>query len=242
MDTAEARASLQAPAGGRSSILIVEDEKPLAQILRENLVRAGYDVTVAYTGPAGISAMDAATPDLVILDVMLPLISGFGVCEAIRTKSQVPVLMLTARDTEEDKLRGFEVGADDYLTKPFSMAELLARVRALLRRRPAEIALQLRMGNLELDLQAHMVKRDGCPVDLSMREFDLLAYLAQRRGELVSREQLLSEVWGYEYVGDSARAVDVTIWRLRSKIEENPHEPRYILSRRGLGYLFNPEL
>lgn len=231
--------SLRDQTQGGPSILVVEDEKPLAHILRENLRREGYVVDLAFTGPDGVAALERMTPALVILDVMLPKLDGFGVCEAIRTVSQVPVLMLTAKDTEEDKLRGFEVGADDYLTKPFSHRELLARVRALLRRQGTEGGADaVRVGDLEVDVRARAVRRRGEPVLLSVREFDLLVYLLQRRGTLVTREQLLADVWGYDYLGDSGRAVDVTVWRLRSKIEDNPREPQYILARRGLGYLF----
>jgi two-component system response regulator VicR len=149
--------------------------------------------------------------------------------------------MLTARDAEEDKLRGFEVGADDYLTKPFSIPELLARVRALLRRSPPVGEGALRDGALDLDVSGRLLRKGGEVVDLSVREFDLLEYLMRRPGQLISREQLLSEVWGYDYLGDSARTVDVTVWRLRSKIEDNPREPAYVLSRRGVGYLFRPQ-
>lgn len=224
------------------AIFIIDDERQLAAILKENLEREGYAVEVAYTGPDAVVAVEERQPSLVILDVMLPKLDGFAVCEKIRTHSQVPILMLTAREAEEDKLRGFELGADDYLTKPFSTRELLARVRALLRRVPSgEDSLALRDGDLTLDSQARTARKDGRLVELSVREFDLLEYLMRRPGLLVTREQLLSDVWGYEFLGDSARTVDVTVWRLRSKIEDNPREPAYILSRRGLGYLFRAQ-
>ena len=221
------------------SIFIVDDERRLAAILKENLERQGYRVDCAYTGPDAVDFLEERRPSLVILDIMLPKMNGFAVCEHIRVRSQVPILMLTARDAEEDKLRGFELGADDYLTKPFSTKELLARVRALLRRAPAsEDLAMIRDGDLELDPQSRTIRKGGELVELSVREFDLLFYLMRRPGQLVSREQLLSDVWGYEFLGDSARTVDVTIWRLRSKIEKNPREPRHILSRRGFGYLY----
>jgi two-component system response regulator VicR len=223
-------------------ILIVEDEKNLAQILEEGLRRAGYGVARASTGPEGVAALDRVTPALVVLDIMLPQLDGFAVCENIRTRSQVPVLMLTAKDTEEDKLHGFAVGADDYLTKPFSHKEFIARVRALLRRQYGEDGADMvRVGDLEVDIKGRTVRKHGAPILLSVREFDLLLYLLRRRGTAVTREQLLSDVWGYEYVGDSGRAVDVTVWRLRSKIEDNPREPQYIIVRRGLGYLFGAD-
>jgi two-component system response regulator VicR len=221
------------------ALLIVEDERPLAEILRENLEREGYGVATAESGAEAVAALARSGASLVILDIMLPKLDGFAVCEAIRARSNVPVLMLTAKDTEEDKLRGFEVGADDYLTKPFSARELHARVRALLRRAGAGDAPEvLRADDLVVDTRARSVQRAGHALDLSVREFDLLVFLMRRPGQLFSREQLLSEVWGYDYLGDSARTVDVTIWRLRSKIEPDGGEPRYILSRRGMGYLF----
>ncbi len=224
-----------------ASVLVVDDEKPLAAILRETLEREGYTVTVAYNGPDAVAAVDAHAPSLVILDVMLPSLDGFEVCETLRGRSDVPILMLTAKDTEEDKLRGFELGADDYLTKPFSVRELLARVRALLRRVPSGPEDQLRCADLDVDPQARRVTKGGLVVDLSVREFDLLLFFMRHRGQLFTREQLLSEVWGYEFVGDSARTVDVTVWRLRSKVEDDPRNPQYIQSRRGVGYLFRAQ-
>lgn len=225
----------------QASVLIVDDEKPLADILRENLGREGYRVSVASNGDDAVAAVSATAPSLIILDVMLPKLDGFAVCEAIRGLSNVPILMLTAKDTEEDKLHGFALGADDYLTKPFSVKELLARVRALLRRAAAEADATLKVGDLVLDPQARLVTNAGVPVDLSVREFDLLVHLMRHPGVLFTREQLLSDVWGYEFMGDSARTVDVTVWRLRSKIEADPREPLYIQSRRGVGYLFRSQ-
>lgn len=231
-----------ADAGARGPVvLLVEDERPLAAILRENLEREGYIVELADDGVAALDAFPAVRPAVVVLDLMLPKLNGFRVCAALREQSSVPILVLTARDAEEDKLRGFEMGADDYLTKPFSVPELLARMRALLRRAVGgEGDGLLRCGEIVLDPHARSVRKAGCDVELSVREFELLAFLMRRPGQLFSREQLLSEVWGYEYVGDSARTVDVTVWRLRNKIEDDPREPRYVLSRRGAGYLFRP--
>lgn len=228
-----------------AAILVVEDERRIADIICVNLERAGFRAVAAYTGRAALAGMRGAVPPaLVILDIMLPQMDGFEVAEAMRTGSDVPILMLTAKGTEEDKLRGFEVGADDYLTKPFSMAELLARVRALLRRRPVAVPptdqppSPLRVGDVELDAQGRSVRRAGAEVELSLREFDLLHYLMTRPGQLVTRDQLLQDVWGYDFFGDSARTVDVTVWRLRNKLEDNPRDPRYILSKRGIGYFF----
>ncbi len=227
------------------TVLIVEDERRIADILRMSLCRAGFAAEVAVAGGEAVALMRACRPALVILDVMLPQMDGFAVAEAMRAHSDVPILMLTAKGAEEDKLRGFEVGADDYLTKPFSMAELLARVRALLRRRPlapaGEAVPVLRAGDIVIEPQSRAARKAGQPVDLSLREFDLLLYLMSRPGQLISRERLLTDVWGYEYFGDSARTVDVTVWRLRNKIEDNPREPVYILSRRGVGYFFRPQ-
>jgi|ACXJ01.1.fsa_nt_gi two-component system response regulator VicR len=229
------------------TILIVEDERRIADLLRVNLAREGFTPEVAYGGQDAMVRFPTCQPALVILDLMLPQVDGFAVAEAIRTQSDVPILMLTAKGAEEDKLRGFELGADDYLTKPFSMKELLARVRALLRRHPPRPSVPeqqegvLRVGALEVDPRSRAVRKAGVPVELSLREFDLLLYLMSRPGQLLSRERLLAEVWGYEYFGDSARTVDVTVWRLRNKIEENPRDPAYILSRRGVGYFFRAE-
>ncbi len=225
--------------GDGEAVLIVDDEKHLVDILRQTLERVGYAVTVAYDGLQATEAMEQTPYQLIVLDVMLPHMDGFAVCESLRSRSNVPVLMLTAKGTEEDKLRGFEVGADDYLTKPFSMAELLARVRALLRRQSrSDATAVLDKGRIRLDAARREVRRDGELVPLSVREFDLLYYLMQRPGQLVDRETLLGEVWGYEYVGDSSRTVDVTVWRLRNKVEDDPQKPVYILSKRGVGYMF----
>ncbi len=227
------------PGGAGDTILVVDDERSLVSILRENLQRAGYQVLVAYDGQEAQGAFREQDFDLVILDVMLPRLDGFSLCEALRGRSQAPVLMLTAKGTEDDKLRGFEVGVDDYLTKPFSMAELLARVRALLRRQGrATDGGALEAGGIVLDPASREVRRDGELLQLSVREFDLLCYLMQRPGQLVTREALLGEVWGYDFVGDSSRTVDVTVWRLRNKIEDDPRDPKFILSRRGIGYMF----
>ncbi|MBX6350528.1 MAG: response regulator transcription factor [Clostridia bacterium] len=216
-------------------ILVVDDERPIADILRYNLEREGYEVTVAQTGQEALEKFERDRPALVVLDIMLPQLDGFAVCRRVRERSAVPIIMLTARDSEDEKVRGLELGADDYVTKPFSPRELLARVRAILRRAPAEDAEVIACGEIELDLANYIVRKRGRPIELTVREFELLRHLLQHRGRVFTREQLLREVWGYEYLGD-IRTVDVSVRRLREKIEDEPSEPRYVLTRRGVGY------
>lgn len=221
-------------------ILVVDDEKAIADILRWNLERAGYRVEVAHTGAEALRRVDDARPALIVLDIMLPEGDGFRVCREVRRRFAVPILMLTAREAEEDKVRGLELGADDYMTKPFSPRELLARIKAILRRASSEEGAPRQAiytcGDLVVDPTSHTVRRGGKLIDLTVREFALLQYLVERLDEVVSRERLLSDVWGYDYFGDM-RTVDVTIRRLREKVEEDPGQPRFILTRRGLGYM-----
>ncbi|MDI3317819.1 MAG: response regulator [Bacillota bacterium] len=223
-----------------ASILVVEDETAIADIIRFNLEEAGYEVRVAPDGERALREVEAARPDLLVLDLMLPLLDGYAVCKAVRARSEIPILMLTAKDSEEDKVRGLEMGADDYVTKPFSPRELVARVRAILRRRQARpeslTGEPLRVGELEIHMARREVLRQGRPVSLTAREYELLEFLALRPGRLFQRDELLREVWGYEYPGD-LRTVDVTVRRLREKIEPDPSRPRYLLTRRGAGYL-----
>ncbi|MHB1629633.1 MAG: response regulator [Bacilli bacterium] len=227
-------------------ILVVDDEEPIAEILRFQLEKAGYSVSVAPDGEAAIAFVNHSPTavDLILLDLMLPKKDGFEVCKEVRQFSSVPIIILTARDAELDKVLGLELGADDYVTKPFSARELLARVKANLRR---QIALaedaeagkreQLQVGDLIIDPMTIQVFRAGVEVVLTHREFELLFYMAKHPGIVYSREQLLQDVWGYDYLGDE-RTVDVTIRRLREKLEEDPGNPAYILTRRGAGYLF----
>lgn len=221
-------------------ILIVEDEHPIADIIRFHLEREGYRVALVHDGDEALPAHAQFQPDLVILDLMLPGRDGLDICREIRRSSRVPILMLTARESEADKVLGLELGADDYVTKPFSPRELLARVRAILRRsRPGpEEEATLRLGNLLIDAAGHRVERDGQPIDLTPREFDLLWHLARHHGRIFSREALCREVWGYDYFGD-ARVVDVTVRRLREKLEPDPGQPHYVRTRRGVGYYFS---
>lgn len=224
-------------------ILIIEDEKSISDIIKFNLVKDGFEVDTAYDGKAGLEKAIAASPDLVLLDVMLPVMDGFQVCKRIREVSSVPVLMLTAKEEEVDKVLGLELGADDYITKPFGMRELIARIKANIRRtelmdimrdEPSNVQ---EFGNLAIDLNRYEVRKNGMALDLTLREFELLKYLAERENRVFSREQLLEEVWGYEYYGD-IRTVDVTVRRLREKLEDESSEPVYIMTKRGIGYYF----
>jgi two-component system response regulator VicR len=221
------------------TILVVDDERPIADILQYNLERAGYRVLVATSGPEALELARAQRPALVILDLMLPGIDGLTVCQTLRRETQVAILILTAKDDEVDKVVGLEVGADDYVTKPFSPREILARVKAILRRAgarpPAPEGEELRVGDIVLNLNTYEAHRGGKPIELTHREFELLKFLASRPGQVFSREAILQAVWGYEYFGE-VRTVDVTVRRLREKIEEDPSEPRIVLTRRGVGY------
>lgn len=222
-------------------ILVVDDERPIAEILKFTLEREGYEVDVAYDGLEAVEKARRQPPDLIILDIMLPRLDGFSVCREVRSFSSVPILMLTAKEAEVDKVLGLELGADDYVTKPFSPRELTARVRAVLRRirperAPAEDKL-IRGGDLAVDLQSYEVFKGDQRLELTPREFELLRYLATHAGHVFTREALLQEVWGYDYFGD-VRTVDVTVRRLREKIESNPAQPEYIKTKRGIGYYF----
>jgi two-component system response regulator RegX3 len=230
-----------APAG--STVLVVEDEAPLAQSISYNLQREGYEVITAADGETGLARFRSEDPSIVILDLMLPRLSGLDVCRIIRAESQVPVLILTAKDAEADKVTGLELGADDYVTKPFSMRELVSRVRAHLRRaaaanrtpEPAEG--RLAGGPVELDPERHEVFVRGEPVQMPPKEFELLELFLARKGRLLTRQFLIDEVWGADYVGDT-KTLDVHVKRLRQKIEADPHHPVHLVTVRGLGYKF----
>ncbi len=223
-------------------VLVVEDEKPIADILEYNLSKEGFEVKTAYTGDEAVKMAKDFLPDLILLDIMLPGIDGLNVCRQVRQQMDCPIIMLTAKDAEIDKVLGLELGADDYVTKPFSSRELLARVKAQLRRsgqegRDRKSETKSAAMDLDIDRDFFTVKRGERTIDLTQREFELLDFLASNPGKIFTRENLLQKVWGYDYFGD-VRTVDVTIRRLRVKIEENPGNPQYILSRRGLGYYF----
>lgn len=225
-----------------ASVLIVEDEKNLVEALRYNLDKEGHEVYVAMDGEAGLESVRRDSPDLIILDVMLPRLDGLELCRIIRKESNVPVLMLTAKGEELDRVVGLELGADDYVVKPFSMRELLSRVRALLRRSRSAVPQQgsgkpIKTKGLEIDLMAHTVTVAGSLIDLKPREFDLLALFAQNEGRAFTRDQILDELWGADYVGDK-RTVDVHIRGIRKKIETTPDSPKLIATIRGVGYRF----
>lgn len=226
-------------------ILLVEDDTVLCETLRYNLEREGYETLTAGDGVAGLELARTTQPDLIILDVMLPRLDGFSVCRILRQESTIPILLLTARQDEFDRIAGFELGADDYVVKPFSLGELLARIRAHLRRQerqPEAVQREvLAHGDLTVDTGSRRAFRGGQEVGLAAKEFDLLVCLMRNRGMALSRDLLLERVWGYDYVGDS-RTVDVHIRWLREKIEPNPSQPVYIQTVRGIGYRFESPL
>ena len=225
-------------------ILVIDDEKATADIIKFNLKKEGYDVITANDGEEGITKVFTENPDLILLDIMMPKVDGYEVCKKVREKISTPIIMLTARAEEVDKVLGLELGADDYVTKPFGIRELIARVKANLRKYDAisqksQISNNIiSFGKLVIDLNRYEVRKDENVIDLTFREFELLKFLAQQKTQVFSREILLEKVWGYEYFGD-VRAVDVTIRRLREKIEDDPSKPSYILTKRGVGYYFN---
>jgi two-component system response regulator RegX3 len=221
-------------------VLVVEDEESFSDALSYMLRKEGFEVAVAATGPDALDSFDRAGADLVLLDLMLPGLPGTEVCRELRTKSNVPVIMLTAKDSEVDKVVGLELGADDYVTKPFSSRELVARIRAVLRRRGdvEELAPPtLEAGPVRMDVERHVVTVSGREVPLPLKEFELLEVLLRNAGRVLTRMQLIDRVWGADYVGDT-KTLDVHIKRLRAKIEPVPSTPRFIITVRGLGYKF----
>lgn len=229
-------------------ILVVDDEKPISDIIQFNLSKEGFEVVAAFDGEEALEKFEQENPDLMLLDLMLPKIDGLEVCRQIRKTSDVPIIMLTAKDSEIDKVLGLELGADDYITKPFSNRELVARVKANLRRvnaapaaKPEENTNEIGVGALTIHEDAYMVTKRGEEIELTHREFELLHYLAKHLGQVMTREHLLQTVWGYDYFGD-VRTVDVTVRRLREKIEDTPSHPTWLMTRRGVGYyLKNPD-
>ncbi|EAF3514025.1 response regulator transcription factor [Listeria monocytogenes] len=230
-------------------ILVVDDEKPIADIVKFNLNKEGFDVYCAYDGDEALELVEEVQPDLILLDIMLPGRDGIEVCREARKKYDMPIIMVTAKDSEIDKVIGLELGADDYVTKPFSNRELIARVKANLRRHSQvssnaaeeEENSELEIGSLIIHPDAYVASKRGETIELTHREFELLHYLAKHMGQVMTREHLLQTVWGYDYFGD-VRTVDVTVRRLREKIEDNPSHPAWLVTRRGVGYyLRNPE-
>lgn len=228
-------------------ILVVDDEEPIAKILDFNLRKEGYDVIVANDGEKAVELAFSEDPDLILLDLMLPKKDGMEVCREVRAQKNIPIIMLTAKNSEIDKVLGLEFGADDYVTKPFSTRELMARVKVNLRRvaKQTEVAEEKNTSEVVIkDIviypEAYIIKKNGEEVDLTRREFDLFYYLAQHRGQVLTRENLLQTVWGYDYFGD-VRTVDVTVRRLREKVETDSSQPEYIMTRRGVGYFIGEE-
>ena len=223
-------------------VMVVDDEESLLEAIRYALSREGMDVVTARDGGDALRDFEAERPDLVVLDLMLPTLNGWDVCRRIRSVSQVPILMLTARDAEVDRVVGLEMGADDYVTKPFSLRELVARVRALLRRAgtaagdgPRPEAAVLEAAGIRLDQERHEVSVRGTQVNLPLKEFELLEILMENRNRVLTRQTLIDRVWGYDYVGDT-KTLDVHVKRLRAKLEPDPSEPKYLVTVRGLGY------
>ena len=226
-------------------VLVVDDEKPILDILKFNLEKEGFTVLGAGDGEMGLNLALTENPDLILLDIMLPKLDGFDVCKRIREKSNVPIIMITAREEEVDKVLGLELGADDYITKPFSIREVMARVKANMRRfagdtkeeaAPQDIIKAA--SDLLINTTKYEVIKNGQVLDLTLREYELLKYLVEQPNRIFSREALLSNVWGYEFYGD-VRTVDVTVRRLREKLENDSSNPTYILTKRGVGYYFN---
>ncbi len=233
-----------------TTILVVDDEQPIADILKFNLEKEGYRVICAFDGETAVQLAYAENPDLILLDLMLPGKDGLDVCREVRMSLNTPIIMLTAKDSEIDKVLGLEMGADDYVTKPFSTREILARVKAHLRRQTSatktlkettSVQQGIRIHNLLVDNEMYIVYKNEVPLDLTHREFELVYYMGKNCGKVMTREHLLQAVWGFEYLGDM-RTVDVTIRRLREKLEDDPSKPEYIITRRGLGYTMrNPK-
>lgn len=230
-------------------ILVVDDEKPIVDIEKFNLTKEGYEVSVAYDGEEALQQVKDVDPDLIILDLMLPKVDGLEVAREVRKTKDTLIIMVTAKDSELDKVLGLELGADDYVTKPFSNRELVARVKANLRRQGTNSSSNneedenkdIKIGDLVIHPEAYSVSKRGENIELTHREFELLHYLAQHIGQVMTREHLLQTVWGYDYFGD-VRTVDVTVRRLREKVEDSPSHPTWLVTRRGVGYyLRNPE-
>jgi len=227
----------------KKKILIVEDEKNIAQVLAYNIKKVGYECDIAYDGEAGLEKALSGEFDLILLDIMLPKMTGFEVCERVRYKSQVPIIFVTAREEEKDKIFGLETGGDDYVTKPFSFPELMSRIRANIRRSSGEVITEkksqsavITVGDLVIDTEHYSVTKGGEQIELSKKDYDLILFLAENLGTAFSREALLENIWGYDDFYGDIRTVDVTVSRIRKKIEADPARPEYIKTLRGVGY------
>ena len=234
----------------KKKILIVEDEKTISEILQYTITRQGYDAVCAFDGNSALTLALEGNFDLILLDVMLPGIDGFEVCRRVREVLDTPIIMLTAREEEADKVFGLELGADDYMTKPFSHAELISRIKANIRRYHGETRSQapkdspasdsvITIGGLVIDTKRYSVKKNGAEISLSKKEYDLVEFFAKNRGTVFQREEIMEKVWGYDGFYGDLRTVDVTLARIRKKIEENPAEPEYIQNKRGVGYFMS---
>lgn len=227
----------------KKKILVVEDERNIAQVMAYNIRKDGYDCDIASDGEMGLKMGLEGGYDLILLDIMLPKMTGFEVCEMIRRKSQVPIIFVTAREEEKDRILGLETGADDYVTKPFSFPELKARIKANIRRSTGEVITGektdpgvIKIGELTIDKAHYSVEKNGEPIEMSKKDYNLILFLAENLGQVFSREDLLENIWGYDdYYGD-IRTVDVTVNRIRKKIESDPAHPEYIMTKRGVGY------
>ena len=230
----------------KKKILVVEDERNIATVLAYNIKKEGYDCDVAYDGETGLKMALEGEYDLLLLDIMLPKMTGFEICERVRQRSQVPIIFVTAREEEKDRILGLETGADDYVTKPFSFKELMARVRANIRRSSGEVVRKpavaetapepIVIGDLVIDRERYSVTKAGEEIELSKKDYDLIVFLAENVGNAYTREELLEKIWGYDdYLGD-IRTVDVTVSRIRKKIEKDPARPEYLMTKRGVGY------
>lgn len=232
--------------GKMPKIGIIEDEKNISDMIKYNLEKEGYEVFTAYDGKEGLELVEKETLDLLLLDIMLPHVDGLDICKKVRQKMDTPIMIISAKADEFDKVLALELGADDYVTKPFSMREVMARVKARLRRKTTEENSivkeedsedKLVEGSLKMDLKKYEVTKDGKTIELTLREFELLKFLWQDKGNVFTREDLLTKVWGYEYYGD-VRTVDVTVRRLREKIEDDASKANFVLTKRGVGYYF----
>lgn len=226
------------------NILIVEDEKTIAEILLFNIKKNGFDAKAVYDGGKGLEEALSGKYDLILLDLMLPVMDGFEICKKVREVSDTPIIMLTAREEEADKVMGLEVGADDYMTKPFSINELLSRIKANIRRYSNEMVTRkitdnvIKSGKLTIDSESYEVTKGDVKLDLTKKEYEVIAFLAKNMGKVYSREQLMEEIWGYDGFYGDTRTVDVTVARLRKKLEDNPALPEYIQTKKGVGYFF----